>query len=260
MTYVAFYVGMGVFLVAVALLHGGFDPDKRLIGSICMIALWPVILLVGPEALSNNGRRSGDGEDGKRDALKDQLVTAVEQKNHPDLEDQDYLHLTNVAKTGYGDVSIFSDGADFPDILSNLWDIGLHPEIYHVFKQASWRLDERYDPGNEHEVLFSLRQPEWYVGFSNEFVRSIAKVDRKLQGRILKALGDISAAPIQPIGDTIKPLSGQLKGLWRYRMGDDRLVYFPDLKAKTIVLICFSSRGDVYTSLPDVSGLTGNAS
>jgi len=89
-------------------------------------------------------------------------------------------------------------------------------------------------------------------------VKSIAKVDRKKQGRILEAIGKISASPIEVCGDSIKPLTGNLGGLWRCRMGDDRLVYFPDVRSKKIVLISFGSRGDAYQSSPDVSAIANS--
>jgi mRNA-degrading endonuclease RelE of RelBE toxin-antitoxin system len=86
-------------------------------------------------------------------------------------------------------------------------------------------------------------------------VKSIAKTDRKKQGRILEAIGKISTAPVEVHGDTIKPLTGNLAGLWRCRLGDDRLIYYPDLESRKVVLISFASRGDAYEEMPDVSAL-----
>jgi hypothetical protein len=48
-------------------------------------------------------------------------------------------------------------------------------------------------------------------------------IDRKLQGRILEALVEITKNPTEVRGDTVKPLTGDLKGFWRYRVGDYRI-------------------------------------
>ena len=71
-------------------------------------------------------------------------------------------------------------------------------------------------------------------------------IDRKLQGRILEAVTDIASAPVTNRGDTVKRLSGDMDGFWRYRIGDFRLVYYPDEATRTITLCDFASRGSAY--------------
>ena len=90
------------------------------------------------------------------------------------------------------------------------------------------------------------RPPPWYVGLSKSFRKDITGIDRKLQGRILEALSDIASNPTTPRGDTIKPLQTDLNGCWRYRIGDYRLVYFPDASSGDITLLTFAARGAVY--------------
>ena len=75
---------------------------------------------------------------------------------------------------------------------------------------------------------------------------SINRIDKKLQGRILEAITKLTLSPITSTGDTIKPLTGDLEGFWRYRIGDYRLIYKPVEKFREILLISFSSRGSVY--------------
>lgn len=93
-------------------------------------------------------------------------------------------------------------------------------------------------------VLYIRR--EWYVGLTDQFVKDIASVDRKLQGQILIAISQIADNPTYAKGDTVKPLTGPMKGLWRYRIGDNRLVYKPQSENNHITLIAFASRGDIY--------------
>ena len=68
----------------------------------------------------------------------------------------------------------------------------------------------------------------------------------KLRGRVLQCLTELSSDPLNTKGDTIKPLSGQLKGLWRYRIGDWRLIYQPDELRKEVLLVDFQPRGGAY--------------
>jgi mRNA-degrading endonuclease RelE of RelBE toxin-antitoxin system len=81
---------------------------------------------------------------------------------------------------------------------------------------------------------------------SNGFSKAISGIDRKLQGRVLEALADIGRDPLTPRGDTIKPLRAELGGCWRYRIGDYRLIYSPDLETGDITLVGFAARGSIY--------------
>ena len=76
------------------------------------------------------------------------------------------------------------------------------------------------------------RPPPWFIGMSSSFSKDINKIDRKLQGRILEALNEITQNPVSLRGDTVKPLSGELEGCWRYRIGDYRLIYSPAVVVK----------------------------
>lgn len=90
------------------------------------------------------------------------------------------------------------------------------------------------------------REREWDLGLSSEFRKAVRSIDRKLQGRVLQALDYITSKPTVARGDTVKPLGGDLKGLWRYRIGDYRLVYRPDVENRRVVLVSFVSRGGAY--------------
>jgi mRNA interferase RelE/StbE len=87
----------------------------------------------------------------------------------------------------------------------------------------------------------------WSLGFANSFRKAVDSIDRKLQGRILQAIAeDIAVSPITSRGDTIKALRGDMNGFWRYRIGDFRLVYYPDEATHTVTLCDFASRGSAY--------------
>ena len=44
----------------------------------------------------------------------------------------------------------------------------------------------------------------------------------------------------------IKPLKGEYKGLWRYRVGNVRIIYSIDEEKRTIHIVAIDSRGNVY--------------
>jgi len=90
------------------------------------------------------------------------------------------------------------------------------------------------------------RPPPWYVGMSADFAKQISSIDRKLQGRILEALTNLTSNPVEARGDTVKPLTGDFRGCWRYRIGDYRLIYSPDKSTGDITLLAFAARGAAY--------------
>ena len=56
----------------------------------------------------------------------------------------------------------------------------------------------------------------------------------------------IKDSPNTIMGNTIKPLKGNLKNLWRYRVGDWRIIYPPDTEHNTIVILNLSHRKNAY--------------
>jgi mRNA-degrading endonuclease RelE of RelBE toxin-antitoxin system len=105
------------------------------------------------------------------------------------------------------------------------------------------------EPKSDDTPLLSRKPPDpldWKLAFTTEFNRAITPVDRSMQGRVLLALAELSSAPTEVKGNTVKPLTGDKAGLWRYRIGDYRLIYQPDQNTRLVVLVGFSARGDAY--------------
>jgi mRNA interferase RelE/StbE len=86
----------------------------------------------------------------------------------------------------------------------------------------------------------------WAMNLSTSFKKDIAGLDQKVKGRVLEALLKLAAAPTTPNGDTVKPLAGDSKGLWRIRIGDYRLIYLPTTPPPVVCLLTCGARGDVY--------------
>ena len=253
MPYLISYFAVGIFLASAAALHSTFGRDKALIAFAITIIFWPLLILVAPESFLQSDHIGDERNFIPQDLLKEKLAALMQDEGFS-LTEEERQRLIRATKYGEAQISLFGNEADFEDILFKYWNSNIPPESYYSLRRTIRNLDEQYDP--ESQPLFSLRAPDWYIGFSNEFVKSIAKADRKKQGRILEAIGKISAAPIGIYGNTIKPLTGNLAGLWRCRLGDDRLIYYPDMESKKVVLISFASRGEVYEEMPDVSLLT----
>ncbi len=64
-----------------------------------------------------------------------------------------------------------------------------------------------------------------------------------VQARVRVVIAGLSSAP-RPVG--VKKLSGQLKGIWRVRTGDWRILYDIDDQARNIILIDIGLRKSVY--------------
>ena len=102
------------------------------------------------------------------------------------------------------------------------------------------------------EGAFQTRGPSprsserWLIGMAPSFYGDIPRDNNKLQARVFAAIMEICQAPTAAKGTTIQPLTGNHKGLWRYRVGDFRLIYEPDSNGKVITLHAFTSRDSVY--------------
>tara|TARA_Y100000996_G_scaffold410388_1_gene392668 strand:- start:9 stop:449 length:441 start_codon:yes stop_codon:yes gene_type:complete len=88
---------------------------------------------------------------------------------------------------------------------------------------------------------------DWQFSFSDEFFYNcITKIDNKLRGKMWSVIEKIKVSPNTIMGNTIKPLKGNLKNLWRYRIGDWRIIYHPDTEHNTIVILNLSHRKNAY--------------
>lgn len=87
---------------------------------------------------------------------------------------------------------------------------------------------------------------EWGFHITVDFRKAVRDLDKSMRGRVLDAITEICQDPMRVRGDTIKPLSGEFAGCWRYRLGDYRLVYLPVVDVRRIDLITIGGRGSVY--------------
>jgi mRNA interferase RelE/StbE len=124
--------------------------------------------------------------------------------------------------------------------LEEFWTTGLHPKVSRD-RAIKELLDALYKEG-----IAPMLDLSWKIGMSDDVIKSVESIDKKLQGRILEAINKLSRAPTKQVGDTIKSLTANLAGLWRYRIGDYRLIYQPEPDTNCVVLIRFTARGGAY--------------
>jgi mRNA-degrading endonuclease RelE of RelBE toxin-antitoxin system len=91
-----------------------------------------------------------------------------------------------------------------------------------------------------------LEQQKWTLVFSRGFRKSVKRVGTAVQEKISAAIAELLVAPMTPRGDTVTRLSHDKNGLWRYRMGDHRIIYMPDPDEHQVVFVKFAHREDVY--------------
>ena len=135
--------------------------------------------------------------------------------------------------------------------------IGLGPEHPHPeFHSCRLRWSTEPPPGYPTETWPVDMAPEvlgggnpdagpWQFTMTSRFQREARAAFREA----LRAVVEICNAPMSPRGTAIKRLSGHGGRLWRYRLGDRRLVYEPDEARHVVRFLRFGPRGDVYSGL-----------
>jgi len=87
----------------------------------------------------------------------------------------------------------------------------------------------------------------WSVEFRATAKRQLAKLDRQRQAAILDYIED-RIAPLDNPRNRGKPLIGDRKGLWRYRVGDYRILCELRDKELVVLVVVIAHRRQVYRS------------
>ena len=86
---------------------------------------------------------------------------------------------------------------------------------------------------------------DWKIKLDQHAVKQLKKLDRTAQKRIVGFLSDRLLTAKTP-RDFGKPLMGKLTGLWRYRVGDYRLICEINEKEVTVLVINIGHRKEIY--------------
>ncbi len=84
----------------------------------------------------------------------------------------------------------------------------------------------------------------WLIRFDKGVERSLAKLDQQIAKRITSKLREI--ANLDDPRSVGKPLVGNLAGLWRYRVGDYRIICYIDDGELVILVVHVDHRSEVY--------------
>lgn len=84
----------------------------------------------------------------------------------------------------------------------------------------------------------------WTIEYSAGVAKTLGKIDRQAARRILKAVEEIAALDDPRLRG--KALTGELSGLWRYRVGDYRVIAKIEDGRLVIVVVALGHRRDVY--------------
>jgi mRNA interferase RelE/StbE len=85
----------------------------------------------------------------------------------------------------------------------------------------------------------------WRIEFTRTAEKQIVKLDRQAQASILRYLGQC----VQPSEDPrqlAKALHGDKQGLWRYRVGNYRLICDIQDEKLTVLVLAVAHRKEVY--------------
>jgi len=85
----------------------------------------------------------------------------------------------------------------------------------------------------------------WTIDYTDKAIAQLGKLDRQGAKRIMKFLDERISALEDP-RSTGKALTGPLGGLWRYRVGDYRVICMIEDAVLRILVVELGHRKDVY--------------
>lgn len=85
----------------------------------------------------------------------------------------------------------------------------------------------------------------WRIEFLPEAARELKKLDRTAAARIVRTLED-RIAPLDDPRTLGSALTGELGGLWRWRIGDYRVVARIEDERITVLVVRVAHRREVY--------------
>ena len=85
----------------------------------------------------------------------------------------------------------------------------------------------------------------WRIEFEESAKKELARMDRQAARRIVQFLRE-RIAPAEDPRYSGKPLKGSLAGLWRYRIGDYRVVARIEDGRLLVLVVKISHRREVY--------------
>lgn len=86
----------------------------------------------------------------------------------------------------------------------------------------------------------------WKIEVKPTAEKQYLKLDKTTRGRIKSSLKELELEENPLLHHNVRPLIGQLKGDYRLRVGDWRLLFTPENNEKIIHVYAILPRGDAY--------------
>jgi mRNA interferase RelE/StbE len=91
-----------------------------------------------------------------------------------------------------------------------------------------------------------MGEKNWTVELSKDTLKYLKKLSRNTAQRILDSLERLESTKNPAFHKDVKPLTGKLKGYYRLRVGDYRLILELDNDNRRIGILVIVPRGDAY--------------
>lgn len=136
---------------------------------------------------------------------------------------------------------------EIKDILTELIDEYLerHKETLEILSKPDWvnSIKEGLNASAKGETV-RWREKNWEIVLTKSVEKVYDKSILTLQRRIDKSFEELEKNPIY--GRNVKPLTGELKGLFRYRVGDWRIINRVVKENMIVEIIAILPRGKAY--------------
>lgn len=86
----------------------------------------------------------------------------------------------------------------------------------------------------------------WKIEIKPSAEKSYRKLSRDTRKRIKEALQKLEGSNNPLLQENVRPLTGELKGDFRLRVGDWRVLFTPDSERKVIYVYAILPRGSAY--------------
>ena len=86
----------------------------------------------------------------------------------------------------------------------------------------------------------------WRIEVKPSAEKQYLKLDKTARRRIKRALRELESAERPLLHGRVRPLTGKLRGDYRVRIGDWRVLITPDREARVLHVYAVLPRGDAY--------------
>ena len=91
-----------------------------------------------------------------------------------------------------------------------------------------------------------MQKKIWKVELSKEALKYLKKLEKKTAQRILDRLEELEGLDNPTFHKDIRPLTGRLRGFYRLRVSELRIIFELDIKNKRIGVHLIVPRGNAY--------------